>query len=607
MNLRGNFTLKQIKPYSAQSALYGLFVVLSVLFTMATALSVADFLKILFGSGDATPVASGNLVALCLDRLYTWLISFGQLNALLLFSAIIFVLYALKNVFSYLSAIEISIIRTCVVRNLRNRMFHKAMRLPMSYYDRHRKGDVMARFTSDMVEYEEGILGSIQMLLTSSIGMLLYLFMLFYINVKLTLFVLCMLPLVAFVISGISHKLKRSSKIVQEMNSYLVSLTDETIGGLKVIKSYTAIDFSNRRFRTSNREYTRRRTHMLRRIDAASPVSDFLGNTIVIGILLFGAWLVFSGDQGLTSELFISYVMLFVLMIPPAKDFSTGLSQIKKGRACADRIQAFLNEPSEPDTCPVAQHSTLDTPSAAPLPAVSLSHVSFAYNPGTLVLDDVSFDVPRGTTLALVGSSGSGKSTIADLLCRMYNNTQGDILLNGENILSMSLAELRGRIGVVAQDTLLFNDTVAANIAFGRPKATRAEIEQAARDAQAHDFIMALPLGYDTSLGEGGSLLSGGQRQRISIARALLRNPDLLILDEATSALDTENERLLQATLNEVLRGRSAIVIAHRLSTIVNADCIVVLDHGRVVERGTHADLMALNGRYAQLVALQSF
>ena len=206
-----------------------------------------------------------------------------------------------------------------------------------------------------------------------------------------------------------------------------------------------------------------------------------------------------------------------------------------------------------------------------------------------------------------MGSSGSGKSTIADLLCRMYNNTQGDILLNGENILSMSLAELRGRIGVVAQDTLLFNDTVAANIAFGRPKATRAEIEQAARDAQAHDFIMALPLGYDTSLGEGGSLLSGGQRQRISIARALLRNPDLLILDEATSALDTENERLLQATLNEVLRGRSAIVIAHRLSTIVNADCIVVLDHGRVVERGTHADLMALNGRYAQLVALQSF
>jgi subfamily B ATP-binding cassette protein MsbA len=432
--------------------------------------------------------------------------------------------------------------------------------------------------------------------------MVLFLGMLFYINVKLTLFVLCMLPLVAFVISGITRKLRRKSKKAQEMNASLISLTDEAIGGLKVIKAYTAIDFSNKRFQEYNKGYTRHRLHLRRRIDAASPVSDFLGNTIVIGILLFGARLVFGGDQGLTSELFISYVMLFVLMIPPAKELTTAISQMKKGQACADRIEQFLAEEEEKGV----QESAVEHQGAQENSAVSLQHVHFSYNADTEVLHDINIDVPRGTTLALVGSSGSGKSTIADLLCRFYCCTQGKIFLDGIDINTMPLSELRSRIGVVAQDTLLFNDSVAANIAFGKPGATDDEIVVAAKAAQAHEFIMNLPDGYQTNLGEGGGLLSGGQRQRISIARALLRNPDLLILDEATSALDTESERRLQQTLDQVLEGRTAIVIAHRLSTVKNADRIVVLDSGRVVESGTHAELMALGGRYSELVALQS-
>lgn len=597
-----NLTWRYLKPYSARGVLYVLLVVLSVVATMATALSVSDFLKVLFGGEESEVVLSVDVLSQMLDGLYAWLMTFGRRKALVMFSVIIFVLYSLKNVFGYLSLVEMSVIKTRVVCDLRNSMFSKAMRLPMSYYDRHKKGDIISRMSSDMAEYEEGVLGSVQSLLAAVISMVLYLSLLVYINLKLTLFVLCMLPVVAVVISGLSHRLKRVSKKVQEMNAHLISLTDETMGGLKVIKAYAAIEFSNRRFVDYNRRYTKLRNGVYMRVGAASPISEFLGNVIVVGILLFGAMLVMNGDHGLTAEMFISYVMLFVLMIPPAKDLTTAISQIKKGQACAMRIDAFLGEEEE-------AYGNSEAPggqTSKDAPAVEFRDVSFAYVEGVPVIDNISFKIERGKTLAIVGASGSGKSTIADLICRLYDNYKGEILIGGIDVRTMALSELRGKIGVVAQETMLFNDTVAANIAFGRPEATREEVETAARAANAHEFIMSLPYQYETNIGDGGSGLSGGQRQRISIARALLCNPELFILDEATSALDTENERSLQKTLNEVLKGRTAIVIAHRLSTIQGADTIAVVEEGHIVEWGTHKELVEKGGRYAEMIALQS-
>ena len=432
-----------------------------------------------------------------------------------------------------------------------------------------------------------------------------------------------MMPLVAVVISGLSRRLKHKSRLVQEKNAMLLSLIDETMEGLKIIKAYTAIPFANSRFSRHNRSYTRQRTRMFRRIYLASPVSDFLGNCVVVGIMLFGAALVFSRDAGLTPELFVSYVMMFVLMIPPAKELSTALSQIKKGRACADRIEQFLALPDDTvlSVAPQdsAEHgepreldertSNISTYQHINIQHISFNSVAFRYSDtDPWVLRDLSFTLSPGRMTALVGDSGSGKSTIVDLLLRFYTPQAGSITIGEHNLQDIPVARWRQAIGVVTQDSQLIDGTVADNIAYGLPRSTPQQIEAAARMACAHDFIMQLPDGYATRVAQDGGNLSGGQRQRICIARALLRQPRLLILDEATSALDAESESFLKQTLAS-LRANSAppamLVIAHRLGTVVDADEILTLDQGRIVERGTHGELMRRGGRYAALARLQ--
>lgn len=598
-----SFTSQRLKRYWFRMLLFVLLAALGVLFTMATALSVADFLKLLFNDSTIpTTPNQGNLVAQGLESLYVWLIAFGQRKAIIYFSLLVFASYTLKNVFTYFAAVEMSIIRSKVVRDVRNEMFQKSMSLNMSYYTTTRKGDMLSRFGSDMVEYEENVINSIQTLVNSVVNLLLYLSMLFYINIKLSLFVLCMLPVVAFVISGITRHLRRTSEELQERGSLLMSLMEETMMGLKIIKAYTAIDFSNRRFRIQNKSYTDLRVKVYRRVDMASPVSDFLGNVIVIGILLFGSHLVMSGDNGLTAELFISFIMMFVLMISPAKELTTAISQIKKGRGCEERLSQLLQGEEENRGGDLVFDGLKES--------IEFRNLNFSY--GTVtdgerkeVLTGINLTIPRGRKVALVGSSGSGKSTLADLVSRFYAVDRGQLLVDGKPISDYSLSSLRQHIGVVAQDTLLFNDTVSANIAFGMEGATFGQIVAAAKVANAHDFIEKLPQGYDTNIGDKGDCLSGGQRQRLSIARTVLRHPDILILDEATSALDTESERLVQQALDQVLEGRTAIIIAHRLSTIKNVDEIVVLEQGTIIERGTHAQLMDKGGRYKELVDLQ--
>lgn len=521
----------------------------------------------------------------------------GPSRALLITCLILVGLFFLKNLFRYLSMYFIAPVRNGVIHDLRQQVFRKLVRLPLAYFNEERKGDLLARITSDVQEIESSILNVLESVFRSPVTIAGSLFIMVYMSPGLTLIVFGLMLFTGLIIGGISRRLRRQSGALQNLLGRLVATVEETLGGMRVVKAFRAESFQEGHFGEINRQYRRLQTRIIRRRDLSSPLSEFLGISVVAVLLWIGAQRIFAGELG--AESFMAFLLAFYNVIDPSKQLTNAWYHIQKGLAAVDRVDKILDAP---DSMP-------EKPAALPVSnireGIRFEGVSFRY-PGTetWALQEVNFFLPKGKTIALVGLSGAGKSTIADLIPRFYDVTEGRITLDGTDIRDLRLDDLRSLLGMVTQEAILFHDTVANNITFGHPAPADA-IARAAEKAHALSFVDQLPEGMDTQIGDRGGKLSGGQRQRLTIARALLRDPQLLILDEATSALDSESERLVQEALETLLTNRTALVIAHRLSTIRRADEILVLSEGRIVERGRHDALIAAGGPYSRLVALQ--
>ncbi len=595
------FTYLFIKPYIGNLILYFLLVCLATIFSISSILSASNFLQILFqdGLGDSSNnIVNISLLEETLNNIYASIIVYGKKTALLIFGGLIFVIYLFKDIFTYLASYLISSTRNRVVRNIRNSLFDKYQELPFSYFSSHRKGDLISRISNDIIEYDENVLKSIQSLIQGIIIVVLYLLILFYIDYSLTLTVLIMFPILGGLVSFISRRLKQSSKHLQQKNSNLISIIEETISGLRIIKSHTAIEHVNNKFIQFNNSYTRLRNSIYRKVDLASPFSEFMGNIMIIAILIIGSKNILSSTPSLSPEIFIVYLILFTLIIKPAKDIPTSFFNLKKGRASVERFVEILNVKDEIIEPKERSGFSFEK-------SILFKDLSFSYVKDEEVLKDINIEFEKGKTTAIVGASGSGKSTIINLIPKFYQPTMGGIYIDGINLKDIHSLDIRDNISMVTQDTILFNDTIFNNITFGRDYPYD-EVVNASKIAFAHEFIEKLPQGYNTMIGDMGQTLSGGQRQRLSIARAVLRNSEILILDEATSALDTQNEKLVQKAISNISKDKTTIIIAHRLSTIVSADKIIVMDKAQVKETGTHQELLDKKGIYHNLCTLQS-
>ncbi len=592
-------------------------VLLSILFNLLTAfLTIFSFafimpiLKMLFRIDTTVyhymELGSGNFKEVIFNNFYyyvqTVIDSSGASVALATLAAMLVVMTLLKTGASYLSMFFMVPLRNGVVRDIRNQMYAKILSLPIGFFTDTRKGDVMARLSGDVQEVEASVMSSLDMLFKNPILIVVYLATMFFFSWQLTIFVLILLPLAGLVMGRVGKSLKRKSLRAQQLWGTILSTAEESIGGLRVIKAFNAERHMERKFTSETQSFFSMSNAIARRNSLAHPMSEFLGTTAIAIVLWFGGALILSGDSAIDAPTFILYMVIFYSIINPAKDLSKATYTIQKGMAAMQRIDAILMADNPIKSPADAVHTSR---TEARHVGVEFRDVCFSYTPDRLVLDHISLEIKPGSTVAIVGQSGSGKSTLVDLVPRFWDVDSGSVLVGGVDVRRYDVTDLRDLMGNVNQEAILFNDTFYNNITFGMEGVTREMVEEAARIANAHDFIMASPEGYDTNIGDRGCRLSGGQRQRLSIARAILKNPPVLILDEATSALDTESERLVQEALERLMRDRTTIVIAHRLSTIVGADMICVMDQGRIVECGTHSQLLAKNGHYRRLVDMQ--